>query len=94
MIDKKPYRVTNEQVGRYSECSQECFGCENMFICPTGNKTQAINELASDLLDARDLIDKQEAIIKEFRKIGQEVINWNVSYIPLIELLEKTKEYI
>jgi hypothetical protein len=33
-------------------------------------------------------------IIKQFHEVGEEVVAWNVSYIPLIELLKKTKDYI
>lgn len=33
-------------------------------------------------------------IIKQFHKVGEEVVAWNVSYRPLIELLEKTKDFV
>jgi hypothetical protein len=66
--------------------------CKNIY-CPECNckmsckgEKWTISELAADLLEARELI-------KEYHKIGKEVVAWNVSYRPLIDLLERTKEY-
>lgn len=63
MIDKKPFRVTNEQV----------LAVKNMingrpFIYAAGNELPA-DWFAADLLDSRELNDKQEALIKEMREV-------------------------
>ena len=59
-MDKKPYRVTNEQVQKI------CTTSYNFRDQVTGVTTV---DIATDLQDARELIDKQEAIIKEMRSM-------------------------
>ena len=92
MIHKKPYRVKTEHLLLLDDCRgyADCKECPAKEICESGLADDYIKQ---DLIDSRELIDKQEALIKEFHKIGREVINWNVSYIPLINILEKTKDY-
>lgn len=57
-------------------------------MCDKGNfpDKSDLYKYAADLLEARE-------IIKEYHKICKEVVAWNVAYRPLIDLLERTKEY-
>lgn len=91
MIDKKSFRVTNEQAQKI------CTTSYNFRDQVTGTTT---HELALDILDARELIDKQEAIIREMQKYILYLKN-NYGYtFPLTEMekidaiLEKNKEYV
>lgn len=106
MIDKKPFRVTNEQAKAVIICrggGWECPGdCPNYGLdtCPVDNTTA--DKIAADLLDSRELIDKQEDIIKEMRlslviakayncDCGCNSCRETLSNINSI--LEKTKDY-
>jgi len=83
----KPFRVSNEQVKKIYSTSY------NFRDQVTGITTY---ELALDLLDAREIIDKQEALIKEMREgINDMAVNSGGAFMlaKVTELLEKTKEY-
>lgn len=101
MIDKKPFRVTNEESDSWI----------NQKLVLTGVNLVAqylrvkINDFAADLLDARELIDKQEAIIKEMRSFCKDVAdnydcdsdghkyNTGCRSCNAKTILEKTKDY-
>lgn len=97
MIDKKPFRVTNEQVDAEIICatSKGCSGCQREHEdCSQITETNIAAFL--DLKDARELIDKQEAIIKEMREgINDMAVNPGGAFMlaKVTELLEKTKDY-
>lgn len=104
MIDKKPFRVTNEQAKAVIACSDggmECPStCPNYGIddCPIGNVADYM--LASDLLDARELIDKQEAVIKEAVAIIDHARKYGIDNACSCDdckkadsFLEKSKDY-
>jgi len=95
MIDKKPFRVTNEQLKKI------CTTSYNFRDQVTGVTT---HDLAADLLDSRELIDKQEALIKEMRgeleearmvmeKYEAQLTGELFNDPSLHDILEKTKDY-
>lgn len=98
MIDKKPFRVTNEQARAVKTYSRGEW-------ITTNEGTVSMVDLAADLLDARELIDKQEALIKEMREeisivvstASSETTKSELSYISnyteMRDLLKKSKDY-
>lgn len=97
MIDKKPFRVTNEQAkalkgeGRPANC-EDCHSCPAEPLCSSNIRTASI--VAADLIDSRELIDKQEALIKEMREFISEAVYTHPSQKEMAKaFLEKTKEY-
>jgi len=88
----KPFRVTNEQIKIDLMLYDDDIECA---------------KYAADLLDSRELIDKQEALIKEMRdqlsnissKFDASDVECNDAYIcvtnvnEIIAILEKTKDY-
>lgn len=108
MIDKKPFRVDNETVKNWATTTYDVpEGASIQDICFSAAFIAA-NEMAADLLDARELIDKQEALIKEMHNQLSQIrsdfdasdIECNDAYIcvtnvnEIIAILEKTKEYV
>lgn len=82
MIVKKPFRVTNKTL-EYN-FTNELFD------------SYYEKELSLDLQDARELIDKQEAIIKEMRELHERLSLYNLDYMiisQINDILEKTKDY-
>lgn len=99
-MDKKPIRVTNEQAKAVIACSDggmECPStCPNYGVddCPIGNVADYM--LAADLLDARDLIDKQEATIKGMARFIDRIGIYQLDQIDVIDrkfFLEKSKDF-
>lgn len=95
MINKKPFRVTNEQAKKIYTTYY------NFRDQVTGATT---HDLAADLLDSRELIDKQEALIKEMRgeleearmvmeKYEAQLTGELFNDPSLNDILEKTKDY-
>lgn len=104
MIDNKPFRVTNEQAKALAIGGEST----RTLIRSVDNITEFMQDISSDLLDARELIDKQEAIIKKQSILLQAVekdLNWMLNEGKLlaphafkyfydgIKELEKTKDY-
>jgi hypothetical protein len=97
-MDKKPFRVTNEELNMLEEMSDAEIG-EKMGL------VKFIRRLSADLLDSRELIDKQEAIIKEMRSFCKDVAdnydcdsdghkyNTGCRSCNAKSILEKTKNY-
>lgn len=90
MIDRKPFRVTNEQLKEWAiQTASEDYM----------NEYKHIRLLSEDLIDSRELIDKQEALIKEMRDaftiIHQNSIAFVCEDMRALERiqLEKTNEY-
>ena len=84
-MGKKPFRVTNEEATRVVNAG---------IIIDV--KPIYLKMYAADLLDARDLIDKQEAIIKEMREeIGQLALTYAGGGVESVcnNILEQTKDY-
>lgn len=109
MIDKKPFRVTNEQIFADTMCGMYCNDCDlalskpDAWNCPKGNAK--VFDYAHDLHDARELIDKQTEMIKEMREeIGSVVAQESTTatkgelvyisnFTEMRDILEKTKDY-
>lgn len=79
-------RVTDEIVGRWATINTDQIKTDTIQDICFATAFIAAKDIAADLIDARELIS-------EFIKVGDEVVGWNVAYIPLIELLAKLKEY-
>lgn len=100
MIDKKLFRVTNEQAKNLATCKNpSCTGCASHGLCEmatNGNWEKPVEILSLDLLDARKLIDKQESLIKEMRAFISRIGIYQLDDIDIEErrsILEKTKDY-
>jgi len=93
-------RVTNEQIDAIRICHSQlqCSDCKYDKTLDDCDPSKL--QLASDLLDARELIEKQEAIIKEMREVldatrktySNEILT--LAKMRIDEVLEKTKDYI
>lgn len=80
-------RVTNEQVQKI------CTTSYNFRDQVTGVTTV---DIATDLIDAREFIEKQEAIIKEMRRFIARIGIYQLDDIDVVDrmsCLEKTKDY-
>lgn len=95
MIDNKPFMVTNEQ-------AKELLKSDTVTIMSIAD----IRMLSADLIDSRELIDKQESLIKEMRKSVGVVYSHACdedrdcacemcigTVDALSDILEKTKDY-
>ena len=62
MNDRKPFRVTNETLSYVMSADMNEYDAQGKLVLLVAK------EYGADLLDARELIDKQEALIKEMRE--------------------------
>lgn len=100
MIDKKPFRVENEKVKNWAKTTYEVpKNASVQDICFLAAFIAA-HEMAADLLDARELIDKQEALLKEAVAIIDHAIKYGIDNACSCDdckkadsFLEKTKDY-
>lgn len=96
MIDKKPFMVTNETVKNWAKTTYEVSEDVSIQDICFSAAFIAAHEMACDLLDARELIDKQEAIIKEMRRFIARIGIYQLDDIDVEDrtsCLEKTKDY-
>ncbi len=91
----KPFRVTNEQVLAEIKCYQGegCIGCPFYGLDDCDSARGNDFNMYHDLLDSRELIDKQEALIKEMRKYFED-LSYNSNYptqtLTMVELEKLT----
>lgn len=105
MIDNKSFRVTNEQAKEIRDGFFQSLIVGREYDGERGCVTTQAGSVAADLLDARELNDKQEEIIKEMREQLCAVVStastpttkgelvYINNYIEMRAILEKTKEY-
>lgn len=91
-------RITNEQIRAEIICTQSdtCGGCPFYGVDNCDNLRGNDFNMYKDLLEARELIDKQEELIKEMRRFIARIGIYQLDDIDVgdrMSCLEKSKDY-